>query len=79
MRGIVVLVALCLLFTPIAFFSLALLLKMGIQESYRYYGPGFTLLLCLSVVPCLVTFGFLLDRRGQQSPNSPKGSRFPEP
>jgi uncharacterized membrane protein YqjE len=74
--GLIVIVGLCLLLTPIALICLGILLKLGLEESYRIYGAGFTIGLVIGIAPCLVALAFLLDRREQQNQNPPTDSQF---
>lgn len=73
--GTAVLVGICVVLAPVALLCLGILLKLGIQQSLHLYGGFFTLLLCFGVIPALVMFGFLLDRRDQQNQNSQEDFR----
>jgi hypothetical protein len=45
----------------------AIVLRLGFERSYELYGPTFTIIAGLGLVPVLACFAFLLDRRERQS------------
>lgn len=52
-----------LLLAPVGLILFAVIVRLGLEESYEVYGPVFTLIAGLGVVPCLLAIGFLFDRQ----------------
>lgn len=55
-----------LLLAPVGLILFAIIVRLGLEQSYYVYGPTFTVLAGLGVVPCLLAIGFLFDKRQER-------------
>lgn len=44
-------------------FLFAIIVRLGLQQSYEVYGAGFTIIAGLGVLPVLLAIGFLFDKQ----------------
>lgn len=62
----VAMIGVLLLLAPVGLVLAAIVFRLGLERSYEIYGPAFTVIAALGLLPCLLAIGFLFDKR--QSP-----------
>lgn len=63
---ILALVLLLLLLAPVGLVMVGIVLKLGLERSYEIYGPAFTIMAGLGLLPVLLAIAFLFDRQEQR-------------